>query len=38
VDIQRRRRELALTARWLRELGGAQGARPAARFARPTEH
>ena len=39
----RRRREIALTARWLRQLGGkasgpAGEARPAARFTRPTKH
>jgi hypothetical protein len=38
--VQRRRRELALTTRWLRELRGVSeaGTRPAARFTRPTEH
>ena len=41
-DVQRRRRELALTAKWLRELRGAKGpasdARPAGRFTRPVKH
>ena len=40
-DLQRRR-EIALTARWLRELGGKSpltgGARPAAQFTRPAKH
>jgi hypothetical protein len=41
-DLQRRR-EMALTARWLRELGGraasaTTSARPAARFTRPVKH
>jgi hypothetical protein len=39
ADVQRRRRELALTTRWLRELRSVSAAtRPAARFTRPTEH
>jgi hypothetical protein len=39
LDVQRRRRELALTTRWLRELRGTgtDATRPAARFTRPTE-
>jgi hypothetical protein len=38
-DTQRRRREVALTARWLRELrgGGTGDARPAAQFTRPVK-
>ena len=41
-DVQRRRRELALTAKWLRELRGATQPvgrpRPAGRFTRPVKN
>jgi hypothetical protein len=39
-DVERRRREMALTTRWLRELRGASDgdARPTARFTRPAKH